>query len=415
MMSQADYKNVHIAFVDPFSSGKYLATVLRATGITISAIYTTNELQNNYLSFQSELFDHTFFLENLSELPDLIAKLRTFNVNRIYYGSESSVSIADQLAHAVSPKIANAIDTSAARCDKYEMQEMLRKVGIPCVKQIKIQKQLNAEQKKELASWTFPVIVKPSNNFGSLGVQVCASINEIELYLQAQFNVNGYGQAIEFFVLQEFLQGDEYFVDTFSHQGEHIVSGAQAYKRILFEQRPLCLYSEVVSPDSKEAVACIQYVKQTLSAVGLNNGLAHTEVMLTKNGPYLIEVNPRISGASGFNNKLFAACGYPTQIDLLIASCQASAMPQIKDTCYGRKVYLYNFKEQAIGELNLALLQELASFQEGIMIKAPGTMVPVPKSLADTVAFVLLAHTDPNQVERDFNQILAWEKNLALF
>lgn len=39
-----------------------------------------------------------------------------------------------------------------------------------------------------------------------------------------------------------------------------------------------------------------QYVRGVLNAVGYDNGISHTEVKLTPNGPRVVEVNPRTAG-----------------------------------------------------------------------------------------------------------------------
>lgn len=405
----------HILFVDPFASAKFLATSLRNAGVTTSVVYTMTKLQNDYLNLHPEMFDHAWYLNDVAELPALIQDLKAKNVTRVYYGCEMSIALADQIANAVCPRYANDTATTTYRLDKFEMQEALRLAGLPHIKQIKTTNALTAEQEKLLASWEFPVIVKPVNCNGSLGVECCHSIEEVKAQLLKQANTNLFGQAVDTYLVQEYLKGTEYIVDTFSVEGQHQLSGTLRTCRSLYESNPICLYSEYVSPDETNSKLCVEYTKNVLTALGLKNGFAHTEVMLTDRGPILIEVNPRISGAHGYVNKLFQACGAPAQVDLLIQSCRNQTMPPVKKGSYGRRVCLQNYVKRHIKDLNLSLLKKLPSFVEANMMKAPGSLLTKPKSLIDTVAFVLLAHPDHAQVEKDHAQLLDWEKGLQLF
>lgn len=411
----ANQTPVHVAIVDAFSSTQFLTQALRKARIKTSVIYTVDEVSGGYCSLQPELFDQAFYIKDKTDFTKLISELKTANVNRVYYGSEDSVEITDNIANAICPEFANDISTAAARWDKYEMQEALRKAGIPCVKQIKVINQLTPTQEQALSHWDFPVIIKPNNMYGAIGVEVCNTVNAIKDYLQRYMTTNIFGQAIDHFVIQEFLVGDEFLIDSFSLHGKHFINGVQRYQRTIIQNSPVCLYAESISSDSDEAQQSMQYVKHVLTAVGLKNGFGHTELMLTEKGPYLIEINPRVSGAYGFHQKLFQSCGFNTQIDYLIASCQSENMPESNNTRYGRNVYLYNFKERAINELNMMLLQSLPSFKEAIMIKAPATIVSTPRTLTDAVGFALLIHNDRRQVEVDFEQLFLWEKNLELF
>ena len=51
--------------------------------------------------------------------------------------------------------------------------------------------------------------------------------------------------------------------------------------------------------DSPEAQIIVPYVRQVLDALGLKNGPSHGEVILTKDGPCLVEMNCRARGGDG--------------------------------------------------------------------------------------------------------------------
>ncbi|CAN5403598.1 ATP-grasp domain-containing protein [soil metagenome] len=408
----------HIAFVDPLASVEFLVTKLRTAGLRLTAIYTLSNLPNSYLKIRPNLFDEVFYTDSYTDISELANELMKNKIDRIYYGNESSISFTDYLAQLVCPKFANPINSSTWKFDKYEMQEALQRTGLAHLQQLKVTAELTHEQIAKLAATSFPLIIKPVNSAGSSDVELCHSLDEIKKYLfhtQQQENYNPFGKIVHEYVIQEYLQGDEYIIDTFSIDGQHFVSGVLKTVRSVYDSKPICLYSEIVSPLHPEVAACIEYTLRVLTAVEMNNGLAHTELMVTGEGPRLIEVNPRISGANGFINKLFQACGFPAQVDLLIASVKNTPVQNPDKTLFGRRVCLQNYVKRTIGNLNTDLLKQLPSFQEAEMLKQPGTTLANPQNLLDAIAFVLLAHTDPNQVIRDYQQLIAWEQDLVLF
>ena len=58
------------------------------------------------------------------------------------------------------------------------------------------------------------------------------------------------------------------------------------------------IFVELIPCSGPEAIAVVDYTLKVLQAVGLRWGPAHTEVMLTADGPRLIEVNARWHAAN---------------------------------------------------------------------------------------------------------------------
>lgn len=54
-----------------------------------------------------------------------------------------------------------------------------------------------------------------------------------------------------------------------------------------------------VDSSSKEAQILISYTRRLLDAIGIRHGPSHTEVMMTQDGPCLVEVNCRAHGGDG--------------------------------------------------------------------------------------------------------------------
>lgn len=142
----------------------------------------------------------------------------------------------------------------------------------------------------------------------------------------------------------------------------------------------------------------------------MNNGFGHTELMATPEGPRLIEVNPRISGANGFINKLFRACGYPAQVDLLIASLENTITPTTDTTLAGRRVCLQNYRDHTIGHLNIELLKQLPSFKRQKCSKNPVHFYPSQKVCMIPLHLYCWLMPFVDQITQDYQQLMTWER-----
>jgi len=405
-----------IVFVDPFISVNFLSAQLKKAKIHLAVIYTICNIKKGFFALSPELFDHHFSIKKASDTDAVIEQVKALPTLAVYSGMEASLSLSDYLAYRIAPEYANSETTSICRTSKYEMQEKLKLEGLESIEQMKVTQQLTPIQKELLSTWSFPVIIKPSNDAGSAGVQSCQSIAEIEAYLKTSRKKNLMGKEIGFFVVQEYLEGIEYVVDSFSVHGKHYLSAVHCYRKDVYQGNPHYIYLDVIAHDDPVVKTMWEYAQNVLSALGLNEGLAHSEIMLTKTGPRLIEVNPRISGLHGAVNSAAAYSGQPTQIDLLAAFYHKRTMPKAQNKhIYSRIVFLQNYQVRKARPLNLEKLQTLASFKEAEMLHEPGTMMKLPENVVDTIAWLILSHPDKEQLWNDHLQILVWQQQGCLY
>lgn len=412
-------RSLCVAFIDPIVSTLYLTEELHKKKVKIIAVFTLMQLseEQKRLRFHPELFDHVIYVDDNMSVVAVAEELKKLQAQYVFYGYEASVAFADQVSYLVCSSYANDPNTSQLRIDKYEMQESLRKISAPHVKQIKIANRLlSPAQISELQQWNYPVMVKPNFGVGSIGVKKCYSLNEVEVFIKESRQLLLHAAEIHEFIVQEYLVGDEYFVDTFSLLGEHKIASVQRYKKISYQGCPIYRYIETLDPNSIEWKMCGEYVLRTLDVIGMKNGFAHTELFLTANGPFLIEVNPRISGISGFSNKLSQITLHCSQPQLLCNTL--NSLPDELPTklwSYGITVCLQNWQPREITELNVKLLQSLPSYRENLMLKSAGSYLDAPKTLLDTVGVVLLVNADKEKLFQDFDRLCEWESNKQLF
>lgn len=152
------------------------------------------------------------------------------------------------------------------------------------------------------------IIVKPADGVASLHVHPVTEPADAERAWQA-LQTAGVASVIA----EEYLEGPVVSVDSFSYAGRHLPIGYSEYR-----MNDRFVEWEVSTP-SRVAVPYLDELRELtprlLDAVGLTEGPSHSEFVLTKNGPRVLESHARLAGsgapelvrrAFGFNlNRMF--------------------------------------------------------------------------------------------------------------
>jgi cysteine synthase/biotin carboxylase len=144
-----------------------------------------------------------------------------------------------------------------------------------------------------------PCVVKPADESGSSGVRLCRTPVEAEHHAAELLTVvtNRRGlPSVPAVLIEEFVDGPEYSVETFSVAGEIRCVGVTAKS---VTGGPSFVESGHVFPaplPGHSAAALTATASAALKAIGFETGAAHTEVKLTDLGPAVVEVNPRPAG-----------------------------------------------------------------------------------------------------------------------
>lgn len=139
---------------------------------------------------------------------------------------------------------------------------------------------------------TFPCICKPVDNAGSRGVVLI----ETKEHLQSSIEYSFFHSRKNGVIIEEYLKGKEVSVEVLVIDGEiHILqitdkltNGAPHFVEMGHSQ-PTQL--DIGSINSVEKLA-----RKAVKAIGINSGPAHVEIMLTEEGPKMIELGARMGG-----------------------------------------------------------------------------------------------------------------------
>ena len=230
----------------------------------------------------------------------LLSYLRTLEVTLlgVVAGSEIGIECCDWLSEAIGLPT-NGMSGSEARRDKYIMQETIKAHGLRSIRQIRA---THYDQIEHFASiQSFPLIVKPLRSAGSDHIFKCRSKSDLRRAFDSIMNhKNAFGDMNQAVVVQEFIEGTEYIVDTVSRDGVHKVVALWAYDKRSHQGQDFVYYGmSSLSGTSEVGRQLASYTVGVLDAVGIRHGAGHAEVIMTKDGPCLVEVGARPQGCEG--------------------------------------------------------------------------------------------------------------------
>lgn len=145
----------------------------------------------------------------------------------------------------------------------------------------------------------YPCVVKPLDDAGSNGVRLCATPAEaaehVGRVLAVTHNERGQPRARAALV-EEYVDGPEVSVEVLVHRGTACVVAVTAKQLGALPHFVETGHHVPATTDDALAARCGDVAVRALAAVGLDLGVAHVELRLASDGPYLIEVNCRPAG-----------------------------------------------------------------------------------------------------------------------
>jgi hypothetical protein len=397
------------AIVDPYSSGAFLAPEIQKRDCACIAVQSSELPPVFRSSWRPDDFVET--IRHGSSLEQTAAALARHEVRFVLAGSEMGVELADALSQRLG-LASNGTDLSAARRNKFLMAQAASKAGVATAKQF------CSDNLADLIHWTrahckWPIIVKPVAGCASDNVHRCGSEAEIaQAFHKILDQPNVLGLTNEAALIQEFLAGDEYIVDTVSCQGRHRAAAFWRYQKppsagqfVCYDAMELMSYQ---GPLQEKLLAC---AKRVLNALGIRYGPAHCELMMVGGEPVLIEIGARLS--AGINAILSRICGSICALDLTIDAylepekfLAAAATPPPELLRWGGNFFLMPGRAGRLAALpRLAEIQSLASFHK-MSIGAK-----VGEDLPRVAGAVTLVHPDQAVLRQDIENLRAMQEN----
>lgn len=195
--------------------------------------------------------------------------------------------------------------------DKYAMRRIADEAGIPCPDYIC---PLNADEINVfLDRVQMPVIVKPRHEVSAFGIRKCESKEQVWKVLKDLDERNNWRDHPSQFLVERFIDGDVYHIDSVVNEGKVVCAGVSRYGRPPFSVTHYggVFTTSIVDYGSKERKELEKLNAKLLKAFGYENGVTHGEFLQSRSDGkfYLLEVACRVGGAY-IANVLEHACGF---------------------------------------------------------------------------------------------------------
>jgi biotin carboxylase len=227
--------------------------------------------------------------------------------------------------------------------------------------------------------------------------------------------MNEFGLRNDAVLVEEFAEGAEYLIDSYSVDGRHGLVDVCRYTKLQRGDR-IGIYDLVdfLPPDDPDVLEIWPYVQQVLDAVGVRNGCCHSEVITTKEGPRLLEVAARPAGGGH-------------QMIAKMATGSNHIMRTIAHRVRGEFEDGYQLQQYVCSVVITAphagiwrnaelfdAVDELDTFDCKHFYFGSGDTVPAPAGLSSMLGWVVLATTDRDAMDADYRRIKHLERQIEV-
>ena len=296
----------YIAVVDCASSGQMYIDDIIEMGYRPLAVYTYFDTEHaqawnsNVESVKKGIGNRAEFVQMSKDesSEEFIEQLRKYEIVCAIPGSEIGVRFADKLNAAFGLR-GNDPDTTYLRCTKAGMYEALGKAGIRRIESAEVASAEDVEKFWKENRLT-KAVLKFSESAGTVGLKICSSLDECLDHFGKMLSMYTMsGSTDSPILIQEYIGGTEYIVNSISVNGKHKITDVWRYEKIVQEDGILvydtCILVDRLVPGMQDI---LQYDYKVLDAVDMKNGFCHNEIKVDEKGPVLIETNARIMGGN---------------------------------------------------------------------------------------------------------------------
>ena len=334
-----------LVVIDPLSTGAVLAFQAVERGLAIIAVWSESvpEELKGFVDKRLSLRYIGVVQHVEGKLKETARAVRAISGERlkgVLVGFETGVLLGDALAEELGQR-GNGTKLSPLRRNKWLQTEAVRESGANACTQSLVTGAAQVERVLKgwpMTSGAFKAVVKPCSGAGSDGVTICNSKQDVrDAFLKLDGTRNVLGLTTYEVLVQEYLVGDEYVVDTVSRDGVHKCVAIWKYDKRVFNGSPVVYYGArphaatlsrrlqsqpipgcnprrpgcnrtaprtpgmrfLAIDDEPELQGMVDYTLGVLATLGIENGCMHSEIKLEPRGPVLIEVNCRVHGGEG--------------------------------------------------------------------------------------------------------------------
>lgn len=277
-------------------------------------------------------------------------------------------------------------ETALKTTNKGEMRACLKEKGVPIPKFYNVSDY--DEYMDAVSSFTKPFIVKPTDNSGSRGIFLIEDIGDKQKISDAYEYSHHYSRCGDV-IVEEYMEGSEVSVETLSVDGEvnvlqitdKLTTGSPYYVEMGHSQ-PTILGKKTVEEIIRVAISAVK-------AVGIENGPSHTEIIVTDEGPKIVELGARMGGDCITTHLV----PFSTGIDMIKCTIETALgeKPDIKaKLSKGSAIRYFDVKQGVIKSIDgVAEAHKIPGVKQICFVKNVGDEVHEINSSNERVGFVI--------------------------
>lgn len=225
--------------------------------------------------------------------------------------------------------------------DKFLMREAFSTAGITCPRYTLVTK----DEMRDFSKWRFPLIVKPCDRSGSLGVMKVDTHKELQIRIDNAQSLSFKREAI----VEEFIEGREISVEFISYHGKHfpltitdkVTTGAPHFVELEHHQ------PAELSEDQYNAIYSL--TEKALNALGVTDGASHTEFNITESGEIIIiESGARMGGDFIGSDLVYLSTGYDFVKGVIDVALDSFEVPLFSRKCHSGIYFLCKETERLL-------------------------------------------------------------------
>ena len=240
---------------------------------------------------------------DIADAPSVLAVARDERIDGILplneFGARTAARVAQELGlPGLTPH------TAELACDKGLMREQWSRDGLPNPEFRVVLTE--HEARAACGDIGFPLVLKPADSGGGgRGVSVVRDEAELEWAYEFARAPARNGRV----VVERFAEGVELTIESISYRGEvHVLAISDKVKPPLRTRVATSLaYPAELSDDVAEEVRAV--ARDAVSSLGITDGPSHLELILTEDGPVLLELGARGGGGHIFSMIVEAVSG----------------------------------------------------------------------------------------------------------
>ncbi len=387
---------MHILAIGPIRAGHHR---LYDLGHTIVSFVPGGKIKSENISTS---YDNILVLDDYSNINLWIDAAIAYHINnpfdRIVAFNDAAYFVVNAISNKLNIQTVVDIALFEKVSNKAKMREILDKHCIPSCKYF------FAKGKKSvldaIKNIGFPCIVKPIDSEASTCIAKITSINQIENALDwvSSYHVE------RGVIIEEFLIGDEFSIEAISIKNKHYIIAIT--KKFKNKDTFVELGHLVPAPLSiTESDLIKEYVITILDTFNFHDCPSHTELVLTMNGPRIIETHNRYGG-----DKIMDLVEYSTGIDMYniiarqsIGENIVSFLPPYIDygqnamICYATPSIPESLK--LIEVLGINEIRGLNYVKALELLKKPGSKGSVVRMSSDRSCFIIVVGNNADETQ----------------